>query len=292
MTSLLQGKTGKLVKIMQRFYLFLGICLLATVASHAQAGIHQVDFKNFTYMPYCAGEESQKVTVRNGEYSSEKQMDGYVDRFYFNVVSVAFGDLNGDKKDEAVVLSVCNTGGTGQFSEGFVFTMKAGKPSLWMRIPGGDRADGGLRSATVENGLLVVDANDNSENGGACCPEFAVKTKYRLSGDKMTEIGTPIRRELYPKERISFAKGSSGKTFTVKIPAAYLKRFTLGARAGQTLSVSVSSEKASLRLLDDADVTEAANKFFARLPKNGDYTFEVANYGDTEIEITVTIKIQ
>lgn len=277
---------------MKRLSLLAGICLLAALAAQAQTDIHQVDFKNFTYTPFCAGEVAEKITVKNGEFAREKEMDGYTDRMDFTIRSVTYGDLNVDKKDEAIVLSICNTGGTGQFSEGFVFTMKTGKPSLWMRIPGGDRADGGLRTAAVENGLLVVEANDASENSGACCPEFAVTTKYRLAGSKMTEIGIPIRHELFPKERISFAKGMSGKTFKVKIAADYLKRFTVGARAGQTLTVSVSSGAASLRMLGDAEVAEATNGFTAKLPKSGDYTFEVGNYNDKAIEITVTVKIQ
>lgn len=277
---------------MKKLYLLIGILVFAHLAAQAQTDIHKIDFKNFTYMPSCAGEEPEKVTVAKGEFSSEKKVDDYVDRFYFSILSVEFGDLTGDKQVEAVVLSVCNTGGTGQFTEGFIYSMKAGRPALLSRVPGGDRADGGLRSLTVENGLLIVDANDASENSGACCAEFTLKFKYRLSGDKLIEVGTAVRRELYPKERISFAKGTSGKTFTIKIVASDLKRFVVGARAGQILTVSVSSDDASLRLIDDANVTEGINNFTAKLPKNGDYTFEVGNYGEKEIEVTVNVKIQ
>src|SRR5687767_1632081 len=102
--------------------LILILCFVA--CAQAQANIRDVDFKNFTYTPFCAGDPDEKpkpVTVKNGEYSSEKQEEGYVDRFYFNVFDVTYGDLNADRVDEAVVLTVCNTGGTGQFSEGFVF---------------------------------------------------------------------------------------------------------------------------------------------------------------------------
>src|SRR5690349_19603430 len=43
--------------------------------------IRKVDFKNFTYEPDCAYDESKKITVKNGEYSYEKPADGYTDRF-------------------------------------------------------------------------------------------------------------------------------------------------------------------------------------------------------------------
>ena len=64
------------------------------------------------------------------------------------------------------------------------------------------------------------------------------------------------------------------------------------ARGGQTLSVSVSSGDATLGLMGDTETKEGTNSFTAVLPKNGDYTFEVSNYGEKEIEVTVTVKIQ
>lgn len=147
--------------------LFIASCLLlgSTLVATAQSEIRKVDFKNFTYPAHCASEETENLTVKDGEFSREKQEDGYVDRLYFRVFDITYGDLNADRRDEAIALTVCNTGGTGNFSEGFIYTMKGGKPSLVARIPGGDRAYGGLRQAYVENGLLVVESNDVGELG-------------------------------------------------------------------------------------------------------------------------------
>ena len=272
--------------------LVMAILILSAAFSYGQSDIHSVDFKNFTYLPLCIGDKPQRVTVKDGEYSKETQMDGYVDRFLFSVTAVSYGDLNGDAKDEAIVLGVCNTGGTGNFSEGFIYTSRAGKPVLTARIPGGDRAYGGLRSATVSGGILSVESNDVGEAGGACCPEFAITQQYKLNAGKLTAFGRSARRELYRKERLAFDRGTSGKTFTVRIDAQDLKRYTVGARAGQTMSVSVNTDKASLRLLDEALVTEGQNAFTAKLPKNGDYTFEVQNFAQNAIDVTVTVKIK
>jgi hypothetical protein len=262
---------------------------LPTIAS---AQITKTDFQNFTYEPYCAGEEPQKVTVKNGEFSEEKEADGYTDRFYFKVYDTTYGDLNGDGANEAVVLSVCNTGGTGNFTEGFIYTLRGGKPVLIARIEGGDRAYGGIRSAVVAKGLLVVDQNDPGEDGGACCPEFAVKTTYKLSGDKLIEQGRAARRELYPKEPIKFAKGASSATLKISVRGDDRRRFTLAARAGQVMTVSVNTEKISVRLIEDALVTEGANGFTAKLQKNGAYTVELSNYEEVPVEVTLTVAIK
>jgi hypothetical protein len=265
---------------MTRIHLLIGIFLFANLAVYTQTGIRKVDFQNFTYRPSCVYEGPKTITVKKGEFSREKEMDGYTDHFYFNILAVEYGDLNGDKQDEAVVLSVCNTGGTGNFSEGFVYTMKAGEPSLLARVPGGDRADGGLRSLRVESGLLVVVANDPARAAGACCPEGTITSKLRLTGSKWTEVGKPVRQELYPKQRLTFDKGASGKTFKVTIGADDCKRYILGALAGQTLSVSVDKHDVDLRMLDDdALTTEGTGGFTAKLQRNGDFTFEVSNYG-------------
>ena len=264
----------------------------AVSVSYGQSDVHGVDFKNFTYRPLCIGTTPKRVTVKDGEYSKETQMDGYIDRFSFSVTDVSYGDLNRDGKDEAIVLGVCNTGGTGNFSEGFIYTLRAGKPVLIARIAGGDRAYGGLRSATVSNGNLSVESNDVGESGGACCPEFAITTQYKLTANKLIAFGRPTRRELYPSLRLVFDRGTSGKTIRLRINAGDLKRYMITARAGQVMSVSVNTDKASLRLLDDAPVTEGENAFSAKLPKNGDYAFEIQNIADKAIDVTVTVKIK
>lgn len=275
-----------------RILFIFSLAMLFAPSAFGQLDITKVDFKNFTYQPYCAGEDTRKVTVKNGEFSEEKEADGYTDRFYFNIFDVAYGDIGGDKVVEAIVLSACNTGGTGNFTEGFVYRMKGGKPVLVTRIEGGDRAEGGLRSAVVENGLLVVDRNDAGPNGGACCPEFAIKTPYKLTGGKLIQTGQPVRRELYPSEPLKFAKGASSTTVKVTVGSEDRKRFTLGARAGQVMTVKVNNEKISVRLLEDALVTEGVNGFTARLQKNGSYTVELSNYEEGAIEVTLTVGIK
>ena len=256
-----------------------------------QTDIRSVDFKNFTYEVACLSESPIKVPVKDGEFQSEKEVDGYIERFYFFVGDIAYGDLTGDGKDEAIVIGACNTGGSGNFSEGFVFAMQGGGPALIARIPGGDRAYGGLRSTRVEDGILVVESNDAGERGGACCPEFVVTNRYKVSDGKLIPAGASSRRELYPKEPIKFPKGSTGVTFNVKMPAQEIKRFSVTGRAGQRLMVSTDTDNVTLRLLEDVRVVDGINNFTAHLNKNGEYTIELQNITDEEQEITLNVKI-
>lgn len=262
-------------------------------AINAQSDIRKVDFKNFTFEPYCVGEQTEKITVKDGEFLKETEEDGYTDRFYFGIDVDGYGDVDGDGKDEAVISSICNTGGTGQFSEGFIYTIKSGKPFLLARIEGGDRAYGGIIGITVEKGIVTVDRNDAGEMGAACCAEFAVKTKYKWNGKKMVEYGKSERRELYPATRVTFQKGRSSGIVKAKIAAGEFKRFVVEANKGQTMTVNVTPNTdmaVSLRF-GEAETTEDAGMLKAELNEKGDYTFEVFNNSETDKEFTIEVII-
>jgi hypothetical protein len=273
--------------------LIFTFCLALPIGALAQGSIRDVDLKNFEYRPYCIGEEPDAVTVKDGSFSEEIDQDGWVERFYFSIFEITYGDLTGDGREEAVVLSVCNTGGTGNFSEGFIFGADgSGGARLLTRIPGGDRADGGLRTARVENRQLIIESNDPGELGGSCCPEFIITTRYRLAGERLVQIGEPTRRDIFPVERVKFPKGTSGVTFRVKLPADEGRRYIVQARGGQSLTVSTDSDDAGLRMLDDVEPVFGINNFLVRLPKSGDYTIEIKNYAAETRELLVNIKIQ
>lgn len=254
--------------------------------------IRKVDFKNFTYEPDCAYDDNKRITVKNAEYTYEKPADGYTDRFYFKVFEISYGDLNSDNSEEAIVLTVCNTGGTGNFTEGFIYSLKDGKPVLYTKLPGGDRAEGGLRTARVENGQLIVESNDPGPTGGACCPEFILTTRYDASGGRLKQVGKVERRGVFQTQRVSFAKGTSGTTIKVKIAANDGRRYIVGASANQVLDVSVDTDKASVRLLENIETTDNTNGFSAVLPKSGDYTIEVSNFDDKPIDVVLNIRIR
>ena len=271
--------------------------LLSVCAVSAQTNIRDVDFQNFTYdADFCGGEEgnSTKITVKDGKFYKETKEDDFVDRMYYSVYGLEYGDLDGDGNEEAVILSMCNTGGTGNFTEAYVYSMKDGKPIRIMLLSGGDRADGGLRKAWIENRVLTVESSDAGETGGACCPEFIVTNKYRLVGKRLEEVGKETRREIYPATRVKFPKGKFGTTLEVKMGAdENIKRFAVGAKKGQTLIVTTTSADAKVSLRrGDAEVMEEEDSLVAKLNDNGDYIFELSNFTDKELQFSITVTIK
>ncbi len=158
----------------------------------ASGDIHAVDFRNFTYPAQCAQgtELAAGVPVRDGEYARAQGEEP----FYFSVFAVSFGDLTGDGRDEAAVAASCNTGGTGQFSEGMVFTLRDGHAELIARVEGGDRAYGGIAGLSIERDRLVVERYATDDDGPACCPRYVDTTRLRWDGAQLRPEGGAVRR--------------------------------------------------------------------------------------------------
>jgi putative lipoprotein len=207
--------------------------------------IQTVDFKNFTYNPSCS---KSPIRVKNGVYERTKP-----DRFYFKIGNIAYGDIGGDGSIEATVLSACNTGGSGVFSEGFVFGIVNGQAHQLAVISGGDRAWGSIQSATVTNGLLsIVRLAPDAPNGPACCPKFLETTVYKLQGSRMIAQGKPVQSEYV--EPTETNEESSEKSVTGSV--TYMLRIALPESSLLEVSLAdVSLVDAPARIVSKQEIT-------------------------------------
>jgi hypothetical protein len=274
--------TGSMKIAILSFLLIVALCSVTT----AQSDIHKIDFRNFSYSAYCAGDEPVKIHVRKGKFLNRSQ-DEYLD---FEVQSVNYGDLDNDGRDEAVIITVCSTGGTGHFTEGFIYSLKNRSPVLVGRIAGGDRAAGGLASAKVSDGLLIVESNEEG-GGGLCCPEYVVTNKFRLVDRKLVDYGNPTRRALYPASRVSFKTGNSNITFEQRIDER--QRFVIRAKKGQTLYVTTNRPNSPVYIhTGDAKELENEKRLVATLNADGDFEFDVINNNGRKLNYSITVEIK
>ena len=262
----------------------LPLSLMLLLAAAPAADIHKTDFRSFTYRPSCADFESSEanvpVTVTGGRFEGKPGTD--LEGTFFEVQQVLYGDLDGDGRDEAVVRTLCNTGGTGQFDEGFVYGMKDGKPALRGRIQGGDRAAGGVRCIRFEGGALKVERVGN-DSGAARGIDFVDIETWKLQAGGLTESGQAVHRRLTtdkPAKPIRFAKGRSSGTVTGRTSA--VDEYSLGAREGQRMEIHLASPDGNAAfevMLDDYTVTCRTTDWTGELPASGQYRVYVLSTG-------------
>ncbi len=277
---------------MKKLFILFGLMFAFVLSANAQNDIRKVDFKNFTYdIQSLDGESKTKVTVEDGSFSRMSEED----RYNFSVMDVAYGDLDGDGKEEAAVGIIENTGGTGQFSSGLIFTMRGGKAVVLTMFEGGDRAFGGIVGAKIVSQTLIVERNAPGDLGAACCAEFIETTRYKWNGKQLVQVGEVESLELYPAERVAFKKGTSLSILRVKLDKYDRKRFVIGARKGQTLFVSSGIEPSNSLSYDlrrgDGEVKTTENGMIVKLNANGDYVVEISNSTDKVLDFSVTVQI-
>ena len=118
--------------------------------------------------------EAVKFAEKNGEkddWVREKNIEGVE-------AKPTYGDITGDRNDEAAVSVYYGLGGSGSFSGVFVYTLKDGLPSLLARVEGGDRAHGGIESVKIVNGQLIVGRYRPTPDDCNACYGYIETTKY------------------------------------------------------------------------------------------------------------------
>lgn len=281
---------------MRRLPIF-ALAALLPGAAFAAGGAPSPDFRNFVYHPSCADFESSEptVAVQVTDGMFEGKPGTHLEGFFFEVQEVLQGDLLGDERPESLVRTLCSTGGTGRFDEGFVFGTIAGQPVLLGRIPGGDRASGGVRCVRIERGAVKVERLGN-DSGAAQGIDFIDTETWKVDDGKLVEIGEPVRRRLgalKAAKPIRFARGASSATVKGKTDGA--QDYTLRASEGQTMTVRLTStprDAAAFEImLDDYTVACQGTEWTGELPGSGAYRITVlALEGSPGYELEVRVR--
>lgn len=175
--------------------------------STSDSPLAKFDFKNYTY-PLPRGwqnPDDSDVTLKNGvlapvsvavndDMSDEEKIEAKSERrIGMSYVTTKYMDVTGDGKDEALVVLKVETAGSAIPQFVYVYDWKDDKPELIWYFRTGDRADGGLKSMSVQNGLFVVElfgqdrfllgATETGKITGdfeqLCCPTYFTRTYYK-----------------------------------------------------------------------------------------------------------------
>jgi heat shock protein HslJ len=140
--------------------------------------------KNATYTGIYP---DQEVGLTDGEYEGEPFVEGGASRpTVIFIEPHAFGDLNGDGLDDAAVLLVENSGGSGSFVYLAAVVNEDGQPVNVATELLGDRAR--VQSLSIVDGVLTVDMVTHAPNDPMCCPSLKVLDTYELQGNAWTRL--------------------------------------------------------------------------------------------------------
>jgi hypothetical protein len=271
------------------------------VKAQAKADIHSVDFRNGFVYDIGVGDEPIPVTVKGGTYSRDTEDD----KTYFEIQKVVYGDLTGDGKDEAIVQTLLNTGGTGQFTEALLFEFRGGKAELISSLGIGDRADGGVFEVFIRDGK-IFDERFGQDHSGACCPEYVETYVYGLRAGKLKPVERATRRAYYSygfddspaPHRVKFLPGTSSVSLAGSTTGG--ESYVFGAKAGQTVSVRFDSEDPKAEAVVATKAGEigrasAGRAWAGTLPASGDFTISVRSStakdaASTYYELTAEIR--
>jgi hypothetical protein len=166
-------------------FVFVPNCAIGATAT--PRGIEQVDFGDGTV--YFGGKPHR---LRHGRLAAPDPEDSILK---VSLERPVFGQVEGYSGElAAILIHSYDPGATGFFSELNLFALRDGKPELVADLPGGDRADGGLHTAKIADGRLIVEVYAPPESGGVCCPGFVDTVRYRFTGGKLVRDGKPSRR--------------------------------------------------------------------------------------------------
>ena len=162
-------------------------------------------FADFTYpaRPLFKGatgaDRRKSFTLKRGVFQPRFNERGYIERLGAYLKSVAFADVTGDGRKEAIVAvgNLCDCSGV--WFGIYIYELTGRKPArlLWA-FPTGNRANGGLRRVYGHRGKLMVELYGTgsgpnlppkSFNGSACCTDDYTRRKYKWNGRRFVQEG-------------------------------------------------------------------------------------------------------
>ncbi len=159
-----------------------------TTAPEANSAPNPEELANATY----SGLFGDPVTLDDGRWQGAPYVEGGASRPSAGLVRnfVLSGDLNGDGRDEAVVLVWESSGGSG--TREYLAVMGRVDEAIVNLGTAliGDRVQ--LRAAFIVDGLITIDLIQAGPGDGACCPTQKALVGWQLQDGKLARTATEI----------------------------------------------------------------------------------------------------
>jgi heat shock protein HslJ len=149
------------------------------------ASLTEETLKNAEYR----GIYAEAIRLADGKYEGEPFVEGGASRPTVAFINVyAFGDLDDDGLDDAVVVLVENSGGSGSFVYLAAVLNRDGNPENVATQFLGDR--GQVQSLSIAGGEITVNLATHGPDDPMCCPSQQEVQVYALQGNELVQLST------------------------------------------------------------------------------------------------------
>jgi len=164
--------------------LLLVTLVLAAGCGSQAAPLTEESLKNAEYQ----GIYPEAVKLSDGQYEGEPFVEGAASRpTVLFTEPFALGDLDGDGVDDAAVLLVENSGGSGSFVYLAAVLNRDGQPENVATTLLGDRAQ--VAELSIDSGRIGVKMLTHGPDDPMCCPSQESQKTYTLEGSELVEQG-------------------------------------------------------------------------------------------------------
>jgi len=130
------------------------------------------------------------IGLRDGAWVGPELSPGGASRLHVVLWSepVAFGDLDGQPGDEAVVLAGASTGGSGSFVYIAAFARRDGRLGEATATLVGDRVK--VLALSIADRRVTLDILEPGPGDALCCPSRLARKTYALQGSALVPVAT------------------------------------------------------------------------------------------------------
>ncbi len=160
--------------------------LLFTPAAHAAAS----DFQQQLLQSSYTGIYDDAVKLSNGYYAGAPFIEGGASRPTVTLIDdlIAYGDLNGDGQQDAAVLLLDNSGGSGDFIYLAAVINDNGNARNIATQLVGDRVQ--FRNLKISSGNITADTITIADGESYAQPSLKMHLLYQLQGDKLVQLSS------------------------------------------------------------------------------------------------------